>query len=426
MKEEKKQEMYEAEVQSIFKDDVPTTNKDVVLPGAPINGYRGFLNPIDEKEACMRGKECIREIKINQIADFEKTAAYCEKHDEILPDLMVHVSTFVILDDMVYMTYYASNQSSVEEPASQRARLAMCPLGRPEEMRILEFQKAGDTLEGRTVTALYDTILMYKGGEELYLMWTAAIDGFYYRFYRIYYTGTEEMGPVLVNRFKVGEVVNDFSTSGIISALAYNNIPRKHMFSDIGIMQKLSTRIEDGETWYYTGAYSGDYNCIIKSRDFITWEYVSAPDFVNFSLWENATYVLDSKCYYFVRQKECRQGFLTCFDLVKKEWEMPVLISDDQSRSDFIFYRGQLYLVHAPVNREGFGIIQVNQEDISRSRPVLVADMQESIFYPFVSVYGDDAYISYTVDRKHIRLSRFDLRVLTSDPRTVPGKRQRH
>ena len=39
------------------------------------------------------------------------------------------------------------------------------------------------------------------------------------------------------------------------------------MFSDIGIMQKLTTRTENGETWYYTGAYSGYFNCIIKSRD---------------------------------------------------------------------------------------------------------------------------------------------------------------
>ena len=35
--------------------------------------------------------------------------------------------------------------------------------------------------------------------------------------------------------------------------------------------------------------------------------------------------------------------------------------------------------------------------------------MKESLFYPFVSVYGDDAYISYTVARKHIRLSKFKL-----------------
>ena len=64
----------------------------------------------------------------------------------------------------------------------------------------------------------------------------------------------------------VGDIVNDFSTTGISTALAANGLGHKDMFSDIGIMQKLTTRVEDNETWYYTGAYSGHLNCVIKSR----------------------------------------------------------------------------------------------------------------------------------------------------------------
>ena len=33
--------------------------------------------------------------------------------------------------------------------------------------------------------------------------------------------------------------------------------------------------------------------------------------------------------------------------------------------------------------------------------------MHESMFYPFMDVYGDEVYLSYTVDRKHIRLTKF-------------------
>ena len=93
------------------------------------------------------------------------------------------------------------------------------------------------------------------------------------------------------------------------------------MYSDIGIMQKLSSRIENSKTFYYTGAYCGDFTCIIKSDDLITWEYVSQPDFINCSQWENATYVLNDKVYYFVRQQNTdKYGFLTAFDLNRKEW----------------------------------------------------------------------------------------------------------
>ena len=218
------------------------------------------------------------------------------------------------------------------------------------------------------------------------------------------------LGPIQVNRFRVGDIVNDFSISGIQDALAAQNIAHKPLWSDIGIMQKLSTRTENGETYYYTGAYSGNFNCIVKSRDFITWEYVAAPDFTNNSKWENATYVLDDRCYYFVRQQECEQGFLTCYDLNNGTWTTPMLIQDAQSRSDFIYYRGELYLIHAPINREGIGMIQIDRTDLSRSSVVFVADLKDSCFYPYVSVYGDTAYISYTVARKHIRLSHFDLR----------------
>ena len=35
--------------------------------------------------------------------------------------------------------------------------------------------------------------------------------------------------------------------------------------------------------------------------------------------------------------------------------------------------------------------------------------MNESMFYPYMDVYGDEAYLSYTIDRKHIRLTKFNL-----------------
>ena len=311
------------------------------------------------------------------------------------------------------MTYYASTTNSEESSKHQTSRLAFCPVNDPEDMTVVDLQSVGDELDGRKIIRVYDTILMYKGGDELYLMWTAMPDDNYYRFYCTFNMKTKTLGATKANRFKVGDTVNDFSISGMKAALSNNGIPFKAMWSDIGIMQKLSTRVENGETYYYTGAYSGNFNCIIKSRDFITWEYVATPDFINNSLWENATYVIGDTVYYFVRQQECGQGFLTAYDLVKGSWAKPVLIADTQSRSDFIVYKDELYLIHAPVNREGFGMVKIDRENLGKSEVVFVADMKSSLFYPFVSVYGDDAYISYTVDRKHIRLSKFDLRNYT-------------
>ena len=400
----------EAPVHPVYTPDIPSLLPPAAVPDVPINGYAGFIRPGACQEARARGDEAAAEVRTRRVADFERSPAWCERNGETDPDLMVHVSTFIILDGMVYMTYYANTATAEEDHSRQAARLAFCPLDAPSDLTVVELQRVGDTLDGRTITRLYDTILLYKGGDELYLMWTAAPDGNYYRLYRTFNLRTRTLGPILANRFRVGTVTNDFSITGMQAALAANRIPFKSMWNDIGIMQKLSTRVENGETWYYTGTYSGNFNAVVKSRDLITWEYVSTPDFPNNSLWENAVYVLGDRLWYFVRQQECAQGFLTSLDLHTGSWAKPVLIADAQSRSDFFVYRGGLYLVHAPIDRRGFGIVRIDTEKPENSTPVLVADMQGSLFYPFVRVYGDTAYISYTVDRKHIRLSRFDLK----------------
>ena len=400
----------DTELKNIYTENSACAKEHKATPEAPIKMYNGYIVPGEDESAKRLGEKCVDELKKNIIADFERTEEYCREHNEDDPDLMVHVSTFKIIDGIVYMTYYANTGSDAEDPNKQEARFAFCPINNPKDMTIVQVQKVGEILDGKKIDALYDTILMYKGGDEIYIMWTASADKQYYRFYCTFSISKKTLSAVRPNRFKVGDITNDFSMSGIKDALACNGIPYKTMFVDIGIMQKLTSRIENGEVYYYTGAYSGYFNCIIKSKDFITWEYVSTPDFINLSLWENAVYVLGDKCYYFVRQHERMQGFLTCYDLKEDKWEKPCLIRDTQSRSDFIFYNDELYLIHAPIDRDGFGMIRIDHEDLSKSKVVFVAEMKESMFYPYTDVYGDDAYISYTVDRKHIRLSKFNLK----------------
>lgn len=398
---------FETPATGIFTPDTPTDKPEIIIPDAPIMNYAGCLRPDRCNEAKELGRKCVDEVKANIIADFEKNETYCEKHPGEHVDMMVHVSTFAIKNGFIYMTYYANTGTAAEDPSMQEARFAICPENDPSDMTIIRLQKVGDLIDGKKIDRVYDTILMEKSDDLLYLMWTASADGLYYRFYTTYTISTATVGQIRPNRFKVGDVTNDFSTTGIVKALSANGLGHKVMFSDIGIMQKLSTRVENGETCYYTGAYSGYFNCIIKSADLITWEYVATPDFINLSLWENAVYVSGDKCWYFVRQEECMQGFLTCYDLEKKTWSTPTLIRDTQSRSDFIFYNNELYLIHAPENRDGFGIVKINREEQEKSEPIVVASMHESLFYPFARVYGEYVYMSYTIARKHIRLSRF-------------------
>lgn len=394
---------------SIFSEDFKTEKKSVEIENKPISEFSKIISAEMSEEAKLKGEKFAQEITDGFVSDFEKSEKLLKDGKVNEMDFMAHVSTFAVINGIIYMTYYANTKEPSEDPNNQTARFVYCPINDIENKTFLDIQSAGDICGGRRVDMVYDTILMQKDDDTLYILWTANIEGNYYRLYRPFKISTQELGEISVNRFKVGGVINDFSISGMKSALAENGIGYKKMYSDIGIMQKLSVRMENGEKVYYTGAYSGDFTCIIKSRDLITWEYVSEPDFANDSIWENATYVLNDKCFYFVRQHdESKYGFLTVYDLVNKKWETPVLIEDCQSRADFIVYNGGLYLFHAPVDREHIGIVKVDTEDISKSEVVLQAHMHTSCFYPFVQYFrNDELAMSYTVARKHIRLARF-------------------
>ena len=385
---------------TVFSKDFHTAKELNIAPGAPISDVARRISADVEAEAIQKGDRFAQEITDRFISNFEKPG-----------DKMAHVSTFLVVDDTVYMTYYANTKEPSEDPKNQTARLVYAPVDHVENKTFIDLQTTGDIVGGKVIDMVYDTILMPKDADTIYIMWTARTEDNYYRFYCPFTLSTKTLGKIGVNRFKVGNVVNDFSVSGIKSALAENEIPCKRMFSDIGIMQKLSSRVENGETYYYSGTYSGDFTAIIKSKDLITWEYVSQPDFINDSKWENATYVLGDKVYYFVRQQDTNKcGFLTAYDLNTNTWDRPVEIEDCQSRGDFIHYGGELYLFHAPIDRNHIGIVKIDTADISKSKVVLQAKMHSSCFYPFVQYYnGNELAMSYTVSRQHIRLAEFTL-----------------
>ena len=382
---------------NVFSDDCKTSTELKITEGSPI---ADMVRTIAAGET-ENGKDFANEITDCFVSDFEKPG-----------DKMAHVSTFLVVDGTIYMSYYANTKEPSEDPKNQTARLVYAPIDDIENKTFIDLQTTDDTVGGKVIDMVYDTILMQKDDDTIYIMWTARTsEGNYYRFYCPFILSTKTLGKIGVNRFKVDNTVNDFSVSGIKSALAENEIPCKKMYSDIGIMQKLSSRVENGKTYYYTGTYSGDFTCIIKSDDLITWEYVSQPDFINDSKWENATYVLGDKVYYFVRQQDTNKcGFLTAYNILSDSWDMPVEIEDCQSRGDFIYYKDHLYLFHAPIDREHIGIVKIDTENIAGSSVVLQAKMHTSCFYPFVQYYAEsELAMSYTVARKHIRLAKFTL-----------------
>ena len=398
-------------INNVLRADYPTTKQPILLKREWIENPQAVIETTVSPECIQKGDAFANEIEEKFVSDFEKSKALFEAGKVDEQDLMAHVSTFIVMQDTLFVSYYANTKEPSENPEYQTARLVYCPLNDLDNKTYLDIQTIGDECFGKKINRVYDTILMKKDEDTIFVMWTARIEENYYRFYRPFTVSTKTLGQVCVHRFKVGDIVNDFSATGIRSALTENQIGYQEMYADIGIMQKLSSRVENGETYYYTGAYSGAFACIIKSKDLITWEYVSQPDFPNRTEWENTTYVLGDKCYYFVRQFwDTPYGYLTVYDLKNKTWETPVLIGDCQSRGDFIFYQGELYLFHAPIDREHIGIVKIDRENIANSQVVLQAKMHSSCFYPFVQYFEHgELAMSYMVARQHIRLAKFTL-----------------
>ena len=328
---------------------------------------------------------------------------------------MVHVSTVCIVDGYYYVTYYANTISSVENPTQHTSRLVYCPTNDITNKTYIDLGNIGDTIDGKIVTEIYDTVLLRKDDVTLYLAWTVKMDDVYYRVYRTFDVSTKTLSnDTLINTFTVGDTTVGFNASEMTSVFESYNVAHKPIDYDIGIMQKLTARVENEITYYYTGVYSNRFNCIVKSHDLINWVYVSQPTFENYSQHENAVYVKGDIAYYFCRQFDTqRSGFLATYNIANNVWSRPVYVYDTQSRSDFFEYDGYLYLIHAPKDRNHLSIMCINTTNISKSYTIQTAQVP-NYFYPFILVYDNEIYVSFTQARLHIYLSKFTLGTISA------------
>lgn len=370
----------------------------------------------EEVEAYVNGLKFRKEL-MNHVADLKKEG-----------DKMVHVSTFCIINDVLYATYYVNTINYGETPSEHTARFVVCPISTISDPSTYKYydlcytKTVAETngiqeilVNGKHIDYLYDIVLLHKDDNTLFLAWTCTLDGNYYRVYKTYNISTQSFSDIAINKFKISDTVVDFSNNDLDGVFAKYNIEHKPLAGDIGIMQKLSSRLENGVAYYYTGMYVGQFNCIIKSTDLITWEFVSIPSFENDSQWENAVYVKNDKVFYFCRQTyDTPYAFLTWFDLSTNKWHNPVYVNDGQSRYDFIEYNNKLYLIHSPMDRNHLAIMQIDEDNLIRSKDVQVAQVP-NYFYPYMQEYKGELYISFTDSRKHIYVSKFTIRSIDSE-----------
>ena len=127
---------------SIFSADTVTDKEPIIIERAPIENATKIISAEVNDKAKRLGEAFADEIAEGFISDFEKSEALylSGKVDE--KDLMVHVSTFLVMDGTIYMSYYASTKNPSENPDFQTARLVWCPANDTDNKTYIYIQGA--------------------------------------------------------------------------------------------------------------------------------------------------------------------------------------------------------------------------------------------------------------------------------------------
>lgn len=189
---------------NLFTPDKGTNENGTLTPGSPIENYAAILFANVSEEEKSKGARFAVEIEEKFFSDFEKSEKSFALGKVDKADKMAHVSTFIVIDGTVYMTYYANTEAASEDPEHQTARLVYCPADKPDEKTFLDVQTVGDTCGGLPVKLVYDTILARVDQDTLYVLWTAKVGDTYFRLYRPFSLSKKQFGEVGVNRFAVG------------------------------------------------------------------------------------------------------------------------------------------------------------------------------------------------------------------------------
>lgn len=325
-------------------------------------------------------------------------------------DKMLHSGSFRIIDDVVYAAMYI-NKIGVDEKETQHTSvLRVRKLDGTDETKNLTICDIGDELFGKRVTALYDTVVIDELGD-LRVLFVAKLENEWYQLFRIYNLETNSLSQVYKMEFSYKGFKDEFSITGMTNVLKANNIYYPFLNRHPNFLSTVSSRIENGEKYWYIGLGMKDFCFIAKTKDFIDIEYVSQPTFEHTPQYEASVYVLGDEIFYFERQEMWEftpYSILSKYNLITGEWDEPVKIVDTQSRSDFIFYNKKLYLIHAPFDRNHIAITEINTKVLEMSFTLATAYVDD-LFFPFVKEYNNKIYMIATKGRKYMNFAEFTI-----------------
>lgn len=321
--------------------------------------------------------------------------------------LMVHCSSFCIINDIVYLIYLNNTTNTGETPRYININLAVFSLNDMNNISYYPIASIGDNILGGTITEQYDAFIYYDG-VDLHILWNCKIDNSQFTIlHTTFDINTLTISTITKCNITSGTYSEIFTAGGIKTLFRKAGIPLNVDFSS-HICFSINTNLYNGY-YYFTICVDKGFTCILKSNDFINFEYVSQPNFKHHAQFETSSYILGNYLYLCIRQEySYGNSILTRYDLVNNVWDTPYYINDAQSRSCFIYTNSSLYLVHSKDNRNSISVLKIDTSNIINSYEI-ENTYKEKYFYPFVFKYNNTIYMSVTNDRKSIYFGEITL-----------------
>jgi hypothetical protein len=357
----------------VYKKDVPIRyaigNTTIEAASALINGIK-MKNQID-----------------NYIIDLKESSAK-----------RTQVPSLTIVNDIVYSAFVTNYNSATESPADFVLKLCVFPLSDPTDITRYTVSEAGMDIAGvGTMAEQLDSFVYYDGNGNIIIVFNGKVqNGETSIFYRIFNISSSTFTESGICEFAAGTHSDTFSPSGVNNVLTLENIDHVAPTNLPGfiITQRITTRTESGETWYYSGfGEDGRFNAIVKTKNFKKWYYVATPPFTNMALYEPIVYIDYNVAYYFCRQTpQTGYSFLTRYNIVNDCWDDPVYFPDASSRSDIIGTGNYLFLINSPTTRSYIAVYMIDKNDMTKTKCLQVANFDGGAYYTANTFYNNTMY----------------------------------
>ena len=304
-----------------------------------------------------------------------------------------HQSMTVLKGGKGYTIFTANNVTMKEYDCHTFARFAVYDIEEPEKAKFYTVAAMGENgniiIDGvASLTSLVDN------GENIVCHCYGFVGGVITEFRRIFDIESESFGELEVCKIVHNGKEYDF-TNKTIAELFGAEYGLTEVYSEIGIGPYFKYN-DEWYTWAYTGS-SRFCGILLKTRDFLKFEFVMIPDECRGTkceiipyLFKDCMYVAFRRDYNFQRLEVVKYDMKTLTPLES------IVLRDTSMRPYFYEYKDRLFLLHSPFVRMNTSIVELSAERrFLNSRP-LASIENFHICTPCPVVYNNELYLTFS------------------------------